>query len=88
MVSFRGRQGIGRPEGRHCVLTLVLLLSAARDALACPICFGASDAPLAIGMNWGVLTLLGITVGVLASFAALCVRLVRKSERAAVEDGA
>jgi hypothetical protein len=71
----------GRPEGRHCVLTVGILLLAARDALACPICFGASDAPLAIGMNWGVLTLLGITLGVLASFAVLFVRVVRKSER-------
>jgi len=74
--------------GRHDVLTAGIVLLAARDALACPICFGASDAPLAIGMNWGVLTLLGITLGVLASFAVLFVRVVRRSERAAAEDAA
>jgi hypothetical protein len=76
-----GRHGTGRPKGRHYVLAVGLLLLGARDALACPICFGASDAPLAVGMNWGVLTLLGVTLGVLGSFAALFVKVVRKSER-------
>ena len=65
-----------------------LLALAARDALACPICFGASDAPMAIGMNWGVLTLLGVTLAVLGSFAVLFVRVVRRSERAAERDPA
>jgi hypothetical protein len=50
--------------------------------LFCPICFGASDAPMALGMNWGVLTLLAVTLGVLASFAVFFVRLVRRSEQA------
>ena len=49
-------------------------------ALACPVCFGASDAPMAHGMNWGVLTLLGVTVGVLVCFAVLFLRLLRRSE--------
>ena len=54
-------------------------------ALACPICFGASDAPMALGMNWGVVTLLGVTLLVLGSFATWFVRLVRRTERAAEE---
>lgn len=52
-------------------------------ALACPVCFGASDAPMAHGMNWGVLTLLGVTVGVLGCFAVLFLRLLRRSEEGA-----
>ena len=38
--------------------------------LACPVCFGQSDAPMATGMNAGVLVLLGITLSVLAIIAA------------------
>ena len=41
---------------------------------------------MALGMNWGVLTLLGVTLGVLASFAVLFVRVVRRSERAVERD--
>jgi len=52
-------------------------------ALACPVCFGASDAPMAVGMNWGVLTLLGITVLVLGGCAAFFVNLVRRDARSA-----
>ena len=52
------------------------------NALLCPICFGASDAPMAHAMNWGVLTLLAITILVLASFGAFFVRLGRHSRLA------
>lgn len=51
-----------------------------RLALYCPICFGASDAPMAVGMNWGVLTLLGVTAVVLGSFAMFFVRLIRRAD--------
>jgi hypothetical protein len=51
-------------------------------ALLCPVCFGASDAPMAQAMNWGVLTLLAITVAVLASFGVFFVRIARRSRLA------
>jgi len=51
-----------------------------RYVLACPICFGASDAPMALGMNWGVLTLLAVILVVLGSFATFFVRLARRAE--------
>jgi len=57
-------------------------------ALACPICFGASDAPMAVGMNWGVLTLLVVTVAVLGSFATFFVRLARRAEAAGPAEAA
>lgn len=47
--------------------------------LACPICFGASDSPLAIGMNNGILALLGVTGLVLAGFAAFFISLMRRA---------
>ena len=34
-------------------------------ALACAACYGASDSPLAEGMTWGILTLLGVVGTVL-----------------------
>jgi hypothetical protein len=52
------------------------------SGLACPICFGANDAPMAQAMNWGVLTLLAITIVVLASFGALFVGIARRSRMA------
>ena len=51
-------------------------------ALACAACYGASDSPLAQGMNWGILTLLGVVGTVLTCFLAFFVHIVRKSEAA------
>ena len=49
------------------------------SALACSACYGASDSPLAKGMNWGILSLLGIVVCVLGTFATFFVYLAKKS---------
>lgn len=62
-----------------------LMLGAPRAALACPVCFGQSDSPLALAANTGILVMLGLTAGVLAVFAALLVRLMRRSEQAVRE---
>ncbi|RPH64201.1 MAG: hypothetical protein EHM89_02240 [Acidobacteria bacterium] len=48
-------------------------------ALACPVCFGALDGPLADGANKAVLALLGITMSVLAAFATFFIYLVRRA---------
>jgi len=53
--------------------------------LACATCYGASDSPLAQGMNWGILTLLGVIASVLLGVAAFFVHVGRKS---AALDGA
>jgi hypothetical protein len=47
--------------------------------LACPVCFGALEGPLADGANKAVLALLGITISVLAAFATFFVYLVRRA---------
>ena len=39
------------------LLTVTLGLMAKSSALACATCYGASDSPLAQGMNWGIATL-------------------------------
>ena len=42
-----------------------MLLAAPRAALACPVCFGQSDSPLAKAINMGILAMLVVVVGVL-----------------------
>ena len=46
--------------------------------LACAACYGRSDSPLAGAMNWGIFTLLGVVVTVLASIAGFFFFLIRK----------
>ena len=50
-----------------------------RCALACAACYGQSDSSLAQGMNWGILSLLGVIVSVLGGVAAFFVFLARRS---------
>jgi hypothetical protein len=50
-------------------------------SFACAACYGGNiDSAMTDGMNWGILTLLGILVPVLASFLFFLVYLIRKSE--------
>jgi len=46
--------------------------------LACTVCFGQSDSPLAKGANMGVLFMLGVTVVMLAAFASFFIYLIRR----------
>jgi hypothetical protein len=66
-------------------LTVITLLSlvAPRAALACPVCFGQNDSPLASGMNLGIIVMLGVTLGVLAAFASFMIHLMRRARAAA-----
>ena len=66
-------------------LLAVLMLAVPRVALACPVCFGQSDAPMAQGVNMGVYFLLAVVVGVLAAFAGFFVYLARRARAFAEE---
>jgi hypothetical protein len=57
------------------------------NALACPVCFGVTDSPVADGVNLAILVLLGVTGTVLGGFAAFFRHLVRQARaaRAAAE---
>jgi len=48
-------------------------------ALACAACYGQSDSPLALGMNWGIFSLLGVIACVLGGITSFFVYLGRKS---------
>jgi len=54
--------------------------------IACPVCFGASDAPMAVATNMGIFLMLGVVVVMLASFAGFFVYLNRRA-KALAEDG-
>jgi uncharacterized membrane protein len=53
---------------------------------ACATCYGRSDSPLAYGMNWGIFTLMGVIVSVLACIALFFVHIVRREESLTEED--
>jgi hypothetical protein len=67
---------------RKTLVTLGLL-AAPRAALACPVCFGQSDSPLAAGVNMGIFMMLGIVAVVLSAFAAFFVYLMRRARQSA-----
>ena len=56
-----------------------LLLATPRAALACPVCFGQSDSPMAWGMQMGIFAMLVVTGGVLVGFASFFVHLIRRA---------
>ncbi len=59
-----------------------LALAAPRPALACAVCFGDPNSPMAISASWGVLLLVGITAAVLSAFAGFFLYLVKRSRMA------
>ena len=61
------------------ILTTALVVGVPRAVLACPVCFGQTDSPLANATNVGILAMLGIIGGVLAGFATFIVHLNRRA---------
>lgn len=57
---------------------LALVLSPG-SALACPVCFGATEGRLVEGSTVGILTLFSITLAMLGAFAAFFVSLRRRA---------
>jgi len=63
------------------VLAVTALLLCRPEALACAVCFGRSDSRLAVGMNWGIFTLLGFIVCTLAGLSCFFVFLAVRSSK-------
>jgi heme/copper-type cytochrome/quinol oxidase subunit 2 len=61
------------------VMIAVALTIAEQSALACPSCYGAPDSQVTNGMNMAIVSLLGITGGVLAGFVAFFVYLRKRA---------
>jgi hypothetical protein len=73
----------GRWLGRTMLAALVLAMP--RAALACPVCFGQSDSPMAQGVNMGMYFLLAVVGGVLVAFASFFIYLARRARAVAEE---
>jgi len=59
------------------------IVAVPRFALACPVCFGESDSPMASAAKLSVLFMLVMTVGVLGAFATFFIHLMRRAKLAA-----
>jgi hypothetical protein len=70
------------------LLLASLSLLAPGTAQACAACYGQSDSPLAAGMNWAIMSLLGIIVLVLGGVAAFFIFLARRTAARAATQGA
>ena len=71
------------------ILTIAFIVAVPRAALACPVCFGQTDSPLASATNMGIIVMLGVVGAVLSGFAAFIVHLNRRARiAAAAEAGA
>jgi hypothetical protein len=64
------------------VVIALLVVAVPRLVLACPVCFGQNDSPLAVAMNNGILLMLGVVVAVLACFALFFINLMRRAKLA------
>ena len=71
---------------KRVALATALLVLAPRAALACPVCFGQNDSPMAAGMNYGIFLMLGVIVGLWVAFASFFIYLKRRASL--VESGA
>jgi hypothetical protein len=61
-----------------CLLA-VFVLMAAQPSFACPSCYGAADSAETEGVNWAILSLLGITGTVLFGVSALFISLRKRA---------
>lgn len=67
----------------------MLALPAPSSVFACATCFaGNVDTPMTQGMNWGIVTLMGVIGTVLASFAVFFIYIMRKSAAMAAQAAA
>jgi len=63
------------------------VLTAPRAALACPVCFGNSDSPLAVATNMGIIAMLVVVAGMIGAFATFFIYLNRRAKRVAAQEG-
>ena len=68
------------------ILSTGLAVATPRAALACPVCFGNSDSPMAIATNLGIFAMLIVVVGVLGAFASFFIYLMRRAKIAAATE--
>ena len=65
---------------RIIILSFIILF-VPETAQACATCFGDPNAPAAQGMNWAILTLLGVTGGVLGAVIGTIISIAKKTKK-------
>jgi hypothetical protein len=78
-LRYGKRQGL--VPGALALVIVLLGTALPHVASACSACYGASDSPLAQGMNMGILVLLGFIGVVLAGITAFFFFIARQSAR-------
>ena len=78
MKARRSGWTFGRAKTFVAVLAAALVVASPRVALACPVCFGENDSPLASAMNLGIFAMLAVVAGVLTAFASFFIYLIRR----------
>jgi hypothetical protein len=83
-VSLGLKRSMGRRAACATLLAIPLFaLSFCPTSLrACAACTGRTDSPLAVAMNWGIVTLLGVVLTVLSGVLVFFVHVIRKEESA------
>ena len=71
---------------RVFVIALFVAVFVPRAALACPVCFGDNNSPMAVAMNLGIFAMLMVVVGVLGGFASFFIYLMRRAKLAAAKE--
>ena len=77
---------MNRARKQFVWLAAALIALTTDSALACAVCYGASDAPMARGMNWGIFSLLGVIGSVLGGVAGVGVFFAKRAAMIAAED--
>jgi hypothetical protein len=65
----------------HIIILSFIILFVPETAQACATCFGDPSAPAAQGMNWAILTLLGVTGGVLAGVIGTIISIGKRTKK-------
>ena len=65
----------------NIIILSFILLFVPESAEACATCFGDPNAPAAQGMNWAILTLLGVTGGVLGAVIGTIISIGKKTKK-------
>ncbi len=68
---------------RLLIICSLLNLSTIPEAWACAVCGGASDSPMAQGMNWGIFSLLAVILPMLGAIAGFFIFMAKKAARLA-----
>jgi len=64
---------------KRSVVIIFLFVLIPDMASACATCFGAPDAPATLGMNWAIITLLGVTGAVLGGIIKSIISIRKKT---------